>query len=107
MSPRSSDPNFEFAAMMTHLLFRLAHDQNETLRISFGSVTLVRESGLSRYIGWWRIRDLRPLNVGECRKNMRFAAFRPNDVFDTHSSYKQCITNQRTMAAPGNRFGAH
>ena len=71
------------------------------------SQRLLHESGLSGYIGWRRIGDLRPINVGERGKNVWFASLRSNNVLDANASDKKCVANHRPMTAPGNSFGAH
>ena len=50
---------------------------------------------------------MRPINVGERGQDMGSASLRSNNVLNVNTPDQQCVTNQRAVAAPGNRFGAH
>lgn len=69
-------------------------------RNSTRSLTLVQES-------WWRIADLRPIDVGKRGKYVWFASLRCNNVLDANASHKERVRDHRPMTAPRNCFGAH
>ena len=54
-----------------------------------------------------RIRDPRAVDMSERRENVGLPFPRSQDVLDANASNEQRVANQRSVTAPGNRFGTH
>jgi len=53
------------------------------------------------------ISDLQSIHLGERRKGVWLAFPGSDDVFDANAPNEKCIADQRSVAAPGDRFGTH